>query len=779
MPDVERLLQAIDAASESAYGSDSGGTGGGDLEHDRSFALDLYFGRNVEPAPQGRSQVVDRSVFETVQWLLPSLCRIFANGDNIVAFSPLGEEDEQAAEQEADYLNYVVTQRNPWFQIALTWFQDALLSKMGYCLAYIEEKIKTESETYENQSDEQVALLTQDQANQVVEFASSPDPSGEQEPVIDPVTQQPAMQMTGLLDPMGNPQMQPMMQPKMLHNITIRQAIPEKKLCFKVLPPERCLVDVNTPSYTLEHSDYFEYWDFVTISYLRSLGFDVADDITSDSGSGETDEDDSRDLYSERFGDDANPIDPAMRRVKARMCWIRHDYDDDGISELQLVFRVGQTILTKGGQPFIYPVSRIPVGSITPIPNTHRHIGTSEADITGDVQRIKTAILRQGLDSLYLANNPRHAVSNQVNLDDMLVSRPGGLVRMVENSGALPGEGHILPIVTPFVFPQAVAGLEYMDQVRESRSGASRAFTGVDPGVLGQGNKSSGIAINQLSTMASQRVEQIARVFASGVEYLFSVAHELVIKSGHQKETLKLRGKWVTIDPSTWKTGRDMRIVVGYGAGNKDALVARLVTILQAQKEAMSGGLRVANEANVYEALIELTKASDFSAPGRFWTDPRTLPPPEPQPSEAEIYAQVEAGKTQSSEKIKLAEITSQEQIKGAELQQKSWQANLDAEVKLLLEQMKQGGSVDIEKVRAHLRDAPVRVETEKIDNASKVLEQLVSLQDRQSVQFEALGKRLESLVSEISLPSRIVRGKDGRAEGIERVRTNGSAKRT
>jgi hypothetical protein len=51
-------------------------------------------------------------------------------------------------------------------------------------------------------------------------------------------------------------------------------------------------------------------------------------------------------------------------------------------------------------------------------------------DLVEDLQRIKTAITRQYLDNLYLANTPRTAVvEGQVNLDDLLNPRPGGLVR--------------------------------------------------------------------------------------------------------------------------------------------------------------------------------------------------------------------------------------------------------------------------------------------------------------------------------------------------------------
>jgi hypothetical protein len=262
--DLERLIQAIDAAEQSAYGSDSDS----DLQTDRALSIDFYHGRNVEPAPEGRSQVSDRTVFETIQWIVPSLCRIFANGDDIVEFQPFGPEDEEPAKQESDYLNYLVTQKNPWPIIFLTWVMDALVGKNGYCLPYIEEKITTELDTYERQSAESLTLLLQDENLQVVEHTQVPDPKNP-EPVLDQMGQPVVDPMTG----------QPAMQPRMLHTVTIKRVKPKKKLCFKVIPPERTKTDIDTESFLLENCNYFEYWDIVTISYLRWLGFDVDDDI--------------------------------------------------------------------------------------------------------------------------------------------------------------------------------------------------------------------------------------------------------------------------------------------------------------------------------------------------------------------------------------------------------------------------------------------------------------------------------------------------------------------
>lgn len=756
MADLDRLIQAIDAAEQSAYGSDSDS----DLQTDRAIAIDLFHGRNIEPAATGRSQVVDRTVFETIQWIIPSLCRIFANGGDIVEFSPFGPEDEEPARQEGDYLNYMVTQKNRWLVIFHTWAMDALLSKNGYCLPYIEEKLQTELETYERQSDEGLSFLLQDEGVEVVEHTTEPDPQN----------------MVQALDAIGQPVIgldgQPVMQPRVLHTVTLKKTRPKKKLCFKVLPPERTKCDIDTESFLLEDSNYFEYWDIVTISHLRALGFDVEDDIAS----GEDDEDDTeegraRDLYSEETTghSELGSADPAMRKVRARCIWIRHDTDEDGIAELQQVYRVGQTILEKGGKPFVYHVSRIPVACITPNINPHRHIGTSEADLAGDIQRIRTAMLRGGLDGFYLAVNPRHIVSNEVNVDDLMVSRPGGIARMIEGSAAIPGEGHVLPITTQNTLPDAIAGLEYMGTVLEGRTGVSRAFSGVDPSALNKGTP--GVAINQLSTMAAQRIEHIARVFAVGIEYLFSVAHELIIKSGHQAEVVKLRGKWVQIDPSTWKTGRDMRITVGYGAGNKDSLVSRLMLIGNMQKEMLLGGVPTVTPQNIYETAIELAKASDFTAPQRFFTDPANVPPagpPKPSP-DAELAANIEVQRIQSAEKIKLAELEADGQKTQATLLQKDQEAELEARVKLILKEMEGGASVDLERVRGAIKNEPIEKGNQKIEALAKSQESAKAELTRFLGDFASKHElSIKQLTDMLNAPREVVRGKDGRVAGVK-----------
>lgn len=577
------LLNAIEAAESQSYGLDND-----ELSSDRAKAIDYYLGRPMGNEVEGRSHVVSRDVADTIEWVMPSLLRIFTSGDEVVRFDPVGPEDEEQAQQESDYINHLLTQKNNWFTTCYTWMKDALLTKNAYCMAYWDEKRDTTTERYHGLTDDQFALLMQDQAVELVAHSESQG-----------------------VGPMG--------EPVNVHEAHVKRTKYGGCVQLRVLPPERCLVSYDTPDASLREASFFEYWDQRSISDLREMGFEVPDDITEDAGNIDTSEDDARDRFGElqTLKQHDGAYDPAQRKVRARMCWIKHDYDGDGLSEYRQVVAVGRTILSNED------VSCIPVSCIVPVPMPHRHAGLSVYDQVKDLQDIKTAMLRQVVDNTYLQNNGRHAISDKVNLDDMLTSRPGGIVRVQGSPMA-----EIMPLQHPFVAQQAISVIEYIDQVRQNRTGTNQYFTGVDQNALNK--TASGIA--QLTSSAAQRVELIARVIAEGVKDLFLIVHELTLKHSRQTEIVRLRGKWAPVDPRQWTKRADMTLAVGLGTGNREQLASGLMNILMAQKEALPIG--VATPRNIYNALSELTKGYGFATPEKFWTEPPEgpLPPPPPDP---------------------------------------------------------------------------------------------------------------------------------------------------
>jgi hypothetical protein len=743
MPDIQKLLTAIDWAEEHAYGSDTEG----ELSQDRAYSIKLYLGENVDPAPTGRSQVTDRSVFETIQWIMPSLCRIFANGSDLVSIPPIGPDDEESAKQEAEYLNWVITESNPWFEIFHTWTTDALMTRNAYAMAYVDKKRTTDVEVYERQTEEGVALLMQDKDVEVIDAKSYPDPDGQPQQMIDPVTQQPVA-----------------LPPPMLFDLKIRRVGESRKVCIKVLPPERCKISQYTPTYRLLDTDYFEYWDYKTISELRSEGFDVPDDIADDELV-ETEEDTVRDQFQESRDDNKN--DPSMRRIKARSIWIRHDYDGDGIAELRYVVRLGKADDVLSNEE----ATSIPVACIVPTPLPHRHIGMSVTDIVADIQRIKTTILRQGLDNLYLSNNPQKVLDpNLVNLDDALTNLPGGIVRTT-NVDAIRYE------IPPFVFPQAMEGLEYMDQIKENRTGTNRYFTGIDQNAL---NKTA-TGIQQLSTMAAQRVEQIARILGSGVEDLCRVVHELILRMGHKRETVKIRGNWIEVDPSTWKHRTDFKIAVGFASGNKDVMTQRLTMIAQAQFQALELGMPIVQPENVYNTMIELAKASDFSRPEQFWTEPSKAPPQQQAPDPNLMKIQMEAAAKESEltleqEKAQ-AEFAFREKELVSKFELEKYKIDTDAQVRIGTAQMQGENAIGVEKERANTQmQKQDKMKVENIDKLDKVADSTEAAAKASAETAQMLAdslsevvKTLAAAVEKLGAPKKIIRdAKTGRATGVE-----------
>ena len=753
--DNDALLRAIDAAEEESYGQESGD----ELSAARAAALSAYLGENVDPAPEGRSQVVDRTLFETVESILPSLVRIFASGDDVCKVLPVGPDDHEAAEQTTALLQWTVTEKNQWEQIAHDWFKDALLLKNGYCLAYWDSSKRVLQETYEGQSDEQLAMLMQDEEIRVVQHSERPDDETNernaqqyqqamQQYQMQAQQAQMQAQQTGQPPQMPPPPQPP--QPAMLHDLVIERTESEGKPCIKVLPPEHCRVAWSTPDFTLKDCPYFEFWDLRTISELRSMGLKVEDDI-NDNDDDDTLEDEARDRYGEDREDEG--VDPSMRRVKTRMVWIKTDLEGDGVARMYYCIRVGQEIL------YVEPVSRIPVASITPLPLPHRHIGLGMWDILEDVQQTKQAVIRSALDNLYLSVNGRNIVSDQVNLDDLLTVRPGGIVRM--QPGAIPGEGHVLPLTHPFAFDQIISSLAYFDQQKQNISGVNSYFNGVDQNAINR--TASGLAM--MTTQSAQRVEQVARMFATGVEYLFNCVLELIQKHSNKEQIFNLRGKWFAVHPLAWSKKRDLKISVGVGAGNKDAMLAQLQQMFGAQTQ-IGMAIGIADPQTVYNTASEIAKLQGFAQPERFWVDPAQRPPPQPQPPPEIVKTQMQIQADQQAKQVDAQlenqKLTTDASLKKYEIdktdERERWKVVYQAQVDAGLKQMDAQTSADIE-----LR---------RIMSSEGIEDKRLSRKDEDMAEKRAL----EALMQQVQMLQQglqqVISMQDGkRVVGVEKVR--------
>jgi hypothetical protein len=409
----------------------------------------------------------------------------------------------------------------------------------------------------------------------------------------------------------------------------------------------------------------------------------------------------ARDTINEstlRASDDG--INKANRQIWVTEHYIRMDYEGDGKARLYRVTTGGagsgeDTILTRADEDEATEVDAIPFAAMTPVIMTHRFFGRSIADLVMDIQRIKTALLRSLLDNAYLANNPRTEVpeshATETTLDDLLISRPGGIVR-TRQPGGLNVIQH--PDIGEHVFPL----LQYQDATREWRTGVSRQGQGVDPNALQ--NQVATIA-NQMFNAAQAKMKLVARIFAeTGIKDLFLLLHATIRRHGSQPQTVQLRSRWVEVDPRDWQMRNDMTVNVGLGTGSKAEQLAHLQMVIAAQEKAINAGM--VSPKNLWASAQELIKLIGRKDPEAFFTPPGRLadpndpssapiqPPPDPKHAEAQGRLQLDQAKAQADLQMAAQRNQADAQSAIAKIQSEAElkRAQLAAEFDLKREQM-------------------------------------------------------------------------------------------
>jgi hypothetical protein len=299
----------------------------------------------------------------------------------------------------------------------------------------------------------------------------------------------------------------------------------------------------------------------------------------------------------------------------------------------------GGDILKREGKEDIERVDVYPFAATTPVPITHRFFGRSIADLVMPVQREKTALKRGALDNLYLHNNARVEVAESNagpnTLDDLLVSRPGGVVR-TKTPGGL--QWQVVPDITGSVYPM----MQYLDAELETKTGVSKQSQGIDANAL---QNQSATAVAQVFSSSQMRMKLIARIIAEGVKDMFSLLHGTIRKHGQEKQTVRLRNKWVPVDPRQWKTRSDMTIHVGLGTGGKAQMFAQIMALANFQKELLLGGkAHLVGDQELFATGSELVKIMGYKNPDKFINDPSEKNedgspkyPPQPPPEDPKI----------------------------------------------------------------------------------------------------------------------------------------------
>ena len=607
----------------------------GEISIQREEAIKYYYALPFGNEVEGRSQYVDSTVQDTVEWIKPSLMRVFASGDEMVKFTPHGPEDVKAAEQATDYVNYVFTKDNPGWEILYSWFHDALLQKNGIVKVWWDEYQEDQREEYQNLGELEFEYLISDEDVEVIEH-----------------TEVAGNEIEGV---------------ETYHDVVIKRSSYNGKIKVENVPPDEFLISREAKG--IQDARFVCHRVKKTVSELREMYGDDWD--VGELGGGYNEEVYNAERMARYEFDDSYAWggglnengEEALREYWLHESFIRTDYDDDGIAELRKVCTVGDHIFSNE------EIDKVPFVSITPLKIPHKFFGMSVADLVMDLQLIKSTLMRNLMDNAYNQNFGRYAVlEGQANLDDLLTQRPGGVVR-VKSPNA------VMPLATPPLQPESFQMLGYLDEVREARTGVNKNTQGINADALT--SHTTATAVNAVMTNAQSRVELIARQFAeTGVKELMYCIYELLLKNQDKERVVMLRNEWVPVRPDMWDDKMDCTVSVALGNGSKDQQMAHLSQMLQFAAQAMQGGLPIVTTQNMYTLGAALIKAMGYQNVNDFLTQP---PPPQPeQPSPEDQLAQMEMQVKQKELEIKAADV----QVKMRKIQQEAKKDAVDAQLK-------------------------------------------------------------------------------------------------
>ena len=717
--------------------------------------MQYYYGEPYGNEVEGRSQVVTTEVKDAVEEILPALMKIFTSSDEVVRFEAQNPDDEAAAQQATDYINYIFSRVNNGFVALFCLFKDALLLKNGFLKVYWENYEDQRKETYEDLTDDEFASLAQDEELELIEHDQKPDPNL----------------------PAGIP-LPPGMPIPQIHDAVFRRSKKYGKVCIDPVPPEEVLISRNTAN-DLAKANFVEHRTKKTLSEIRGMGYKIDDDVADNSEADFNMERQQRQSFdTDQVPDlDHGGADKSTRKVWFCEAYLNVDYDGDGIAEFRKVSKIGKKILDN--EEF----DSLPLIGGSAILMPHKFFGLSIHDLVGDIQLIKSAVTRQLLDNQYLANNGRYELlDNMVNMSDFLTSRPGGGVR-VKVLGA------IRRLDNPVLGAPAYELLNYLDRIKQARTGVVDFQEWIDPNVLNAKATTAEIA----KSATTQRIELMARILAEGpVKALFWKIMELVSKHQQKPQVVKLRGQWVKVDPREWHNKFDMTITVGLGTGTQSNTQQGAMGIMQIQDAMMKMGLGdvTVTPTNMYLAAVKYAKAVFPKDGAMFFQDPKLAKPkqPPPDPELLKIQAKQESDHIKAQQKEQKMQLDTQESERARQFEAFLVQVNqkFDADqqkFKALMDQMsqdKQNSGLMAQKwveaqAQAQQSMGDLVASIREKEQESKIEREKILLQgvmDRVLESQKSFHEHLKMVHEAILAPKEIVRDeKTGKAKGVRTVK--------
>jgi len=695
--------------SMSSNSQDDGGTTS--LEDSLSYYLGKPNGTEVE----GRSQVISTDVADAIEWIMPQVMKSFTQNNEIVIFDPVHEGDERQAEMESEYVYEVLMKQNDGFIILHQFVKDALMQQNGIIKTYYANTTEIKTYNHTGITEQQLQQLLSTKSIELVEQSEyideqqtakkfeqinmqlqqmqqqSQNPQAQQDPQQVQAMQQQAMQLQ-----------QELQKPIMLYDVKISVERRKGQIYVDSVPPEEFRFNRSHDSINLDNARFTAHVMDRSVSEVIEE-FGVTKEQTDELPEGSSNYYDSEYRFALQdesvFWGATESDDDSQRELEIAECYIKIDIEEDGIAKLMKITVAGDENPTEILSA--EEISCSPWVSTTAFLMSHKFKGLSITDRLKQIQDQKTALWRNMLDNMYLQNNQRNVVvEGQVNMDDLLVSRPGGIIRAKRIDA-------IMPLPTPQLGQDSYNMMEYLDKVRAGR-------TGVDPdgGATPQsiGDRVGSQGVDRMMNAKEELVGLIIRVIAeTGVKPLCVKIRDLSVKHIDAVVDFRFRGVWQQINPSEWLDRTRTTVRVGTGTGNHAQQLMAIEKVFEYQDRMSDApGQYIVDWQQMYTAMDDFCKFSGLNGASRYFIDP-TSPQGQKKKQETE---QQQNENTQKQDQLNQSMAQAQQKLADAEMaksqaQMASTQAKAQTDqAKNQLVAQKQGFESQIQQLEQQLDEA-------------------------------------------------------------------------
>ena len=589
------------------------------IGQERALATEYYLGKEPSGTSSLQSEFVDTSVRDSILFMLPSIMRTFFGTKKVVEFIPKNAEDIPVAQQQTDYINYIMD-KNDGFSVLYDAFKDSLVRKSGYVKAFWDDSISVSTHEYTDLSPEAYMALLMEKDVEVMEESVT----SESMTMIDEMSGEEITQETPIS-----------------YDLKIRRVKPKDQVVIEAIPPEEILI--SRAARDIHSSPYVAHRMIKSVGDLVAMGYDQ-DDMSDYIGSS-----DYLDEQSYQEQEARSPLDTNLfpdrsdlddRSVLYIEHYVRYDLDEDGIDELIRVCTIGDSCHILNVSPW----DELPIAMFETDPEPHTVIGNCPADYLIPIQASKSQIMRDTLDSLGHSIFPRMTVvEGQVNIDDVLNTDIGQPIRVR-------APGMVQPMSIPFVGKESFPFMQYLDSLKEDRTGVSKAAAGLNADALQSSTKT---AVTATVSAAQGRVELICRHLAEGgMKSLFKLINHLVIKQDHEA-IVRLNNEFVAVDPRFWDVDKDISVNVAISK-NSDEEKMQVLSMLAGKQEQILQMLGPDNPlvtmqqyANTLSRMIEMAGFKDSTAFVNTNIPPMPPQQGEQKPDPAEMLAQAEINKAE------------------------------------------------------------------------------------------------------------------------------------